>query len=62
MADQHAKLDTTYTLRIPSGTKDMLDRLTDEQKAHLNNEIRLTMAKCLHDAAFDSSVYLCDKE
>jgi hypothetical protein len=62
MSLEHGKLDTTYTLRIPSGTKAMLDRLTDEQKTKLNNDLRLVMARALHDATFNPNDYLCDHD
>ena len=47
-----------FALRIPEVTKNELDKLTKYQKAKLNDEILITMAKVIHNAKFDPCLYL----
>lgn len=43
------KLTEYYAIRIPEKTKRMIDALPAEWQKKLRNEIRLTMAKVLHE-------------
>jgi hypothetical protein len=52
------KLDDNFTIRIPSCLKDHLDKLPEENKQHMQREIRTVMAKAVHDSKFDPSLYL----
>lgn len=56
------KLDETFTIRIPSCLKDHLDKLPEEHKQHMNKELRELMARSVHAAKFDSSLYLSSEE
>ncbi len=58
---QIGKLSATFTMRIPEPTKDSLDKLNSSFKKKLNEELLLVMARILHEAAFDPSVYLRDE-
>ncbi|MBW2066707.1 MAG: hypothetical protein JRJ03_17495 [Deltaproteobacteria bacterium] len=55
-----SKLNSLYTIRIPDGTKAMIDKLSPLWKKKLNEALRLTVAKVLHEANFDPNVYLND--
>ena len=48
-----AKLDAPYTFHIATVTKDMVERLNNEQKADLNRRLRLEIAKKLHEANYE---------
>jgi hypothetical protein len=53
-----AKLDSIFPLRIPSKLKEHLDFLSDEHKDRLYYRLRLEIAREVHAANFDPSVYL----
>ncbi|MBW1998594.1 MAG: hypothetical protein JRJ29_11590 [Deltaproteobacteria bacterium] len=53
-----SKLSSLYTMRIPDSTKTMIDKLSPLWKKKLNERLRLTIAKVLHEANFDPNVYL----
>ena len=52
------KLDAIFTIRIPGGTKAMIERLTLTWRAKMNEDVRETIARVLHEANFDKSIYL----
>ena len=52
------KLNEIYTLRVSENLKALTDKLSPEWKIKLNQEIRLTMAKVVHESRFDPSLYL----
>ena len=54
------KLENIFSLRIPSATKRMLDDLTTVEKAKLNEAVRNTIAKAIHESKFDPRLYLRD--
>ena len=58
---QTGKLTAMFPIRIPEITKQKLDKLNSPFKRKLNEELLLTMARILHEAAFDPSVYLQDE-
>ena len=51
-------LENIFSLRIPSATKRMLDDLSTVEKAKLNEAVRNTIAKAIHDSKFDAPLYL----
>jgi hypothetical protein len=51
-------LENIFSLRIPSATKRMLDDLSTVEKAKLNEAVRNTIAKAIHDSKFDARLYL----
>ena len=53
-----AKLDSIFPLRIPSKLKEHLDFLSDEHKDRLYYRLRLEIAREVHAANFDPSIYL----
>jgi len=55
---EQGKLDAIFTIRIPGGTKAMIERLNLTWRAKLNEDMRETIARVLHEANFDKSVYL----
>jgi len=52
------KLDEIYTLRISEFLKRKVDRLPAGAKDSLNWEIRIIIAKAIHDQEFDPRLYL----
>lgn len=60
MSDE-SKLDATYTFRLPSSTKAMVDKLVTDDKADLNRRLRVEIAKKLHEVNFDPAVYLSEE-
>jgi len=52
------KLTSEYTLRIPEITKFELDKLDPNQKLRMNHQIRVTIARAIHDSKFDPEQYL----
>ena len=58
---QTGKLTAVFPIRVPEITKQGLDKLNTSFKRKLNEELLLTMARILHEAAFDPSVYLKDE-
>lgn len=58
MTSEHGKLDDTYTFRIPSVTKHMLQNLPDEERWDLNRRLLLEVAKKIHESKFDARLYL----
>ena len=54
------KREITFSLRIPSATKRMLDDLTTVEKAKLNEAVRNTIARAIHESKFDPRLYLRD--
>ena len=57
-AFDQAKLDAIYTIRIPGGTKAMIERLNLTWRTKMNEDVRETIARVLHEANFDKSIYL----
>lgn len=52
------KREITFSLRIPSATKRMLEDLSSVQKTQLNRDILITIAKTIHESKFDARLYL----
>ena len=48
----------TISVRVPSITKNKVDKLNATQKKALNEAIIVTIARAIHDAEFDPSKYL----
>jgi hypothetical protein len=48
----------TYSFRLPADTKRMTEALSPPMKKKLTHELQITVARVLHEAAFDPSVYL----
>lgn len=48
----------TVSVRVPDVTKIGVDKLDAKQKKDLNEDILVTIARHLHNAAFDPSKYL----
>ena len=55
---EEAKKTAILSVRVADETKAMVDKLNDVWKKKLNHDLRLTVAKVLHEANFDPSVYL----
>ena len=55
---EQGKLDALFTVRIPTGTKSMVDKLDPTWKAKMHYDVRTTIAKVLHEAGFDRNLYL----
>ncbi len=51
------KCDAGFTVKIPTKTKYLLDKLSKEEKAALIEALKVTMASYLHDADFDPIIY-----
>jgi len=58
LTDEQGKLVEIYSFRIPATTKAMLDKLTADDKAELNNRLRECIARKLHEINFDPKLYL----
>lgn len=54
------KLTEVYTLKVPEMLKGMVDRLNPELKTKMNHEIRIIMAKIVHESKFRPEDYLGD--
>ena len=52
------KRDLIFQIRIPTVTKDFLEKLTTKQKTELNEKILLVMSETIHMANFDPKIYL----
>ena len=61
MSDEYSKNDAIYSFRIPEHTKAMTDKVPADKKADLNERLRITVARFLHDQNFDASLYLGEK-
>jgi len=55
---EYDKLTETFSFRIPEITKHKLDKLPPHFKKTLTHELLRTIARVLHDAEFDPTVYL----
>jgi len=55
------KRDSIFQIRIPTVTKDYLDKLSTKQKSELNEKILITIAKAIHMANFDPKLYLASE-
>ena len=56
--DEVDKLDATYSFRLPTYTKVLVDGLSAYWKSKLNQELLVAVAKVLHDSEFDPGRYL----
>lgn len=56
------KLTEIHTIRITSQLKTGQKKLTLEQSAAMNEELRIVMAKHIHMSNFDPKVYLGEDE
>ena len=56
------KLFESFSLRIPTITKEHLEKMPKKFKKKLNEEIMLVMARVIHESRFDPSDYLSTKE
>ncbi len=56
------KMTETYSLRIPDALKEMLDKLSTEQKHDLNQKLRVELARAVHASKFDARLYLGENE
>jgi len=52
------KCTETFAIRIPEVLKIHLDKLSIHQKRQLNEEILVCMARAVHSARFNATVYL----
>lgn len=57
MSDE-AKLQATYSFRIPYHIKAQVDCLPSDQKVILNRRLRVEVARAIHDSRFDPNYYL----
>ena len=56
------KLTSIYSLRISDHLKEMADKLTIDSPHPLNHQIRIDIAKAIHNEHFDEKVYLDEHE
>lgn len=52
------KREVPFTVKIPTKTKYLVDKLDREDKAALNDALLITITSFLHDDAFDPIIYL----
>lgn len=53
-----AKLISIYSFRITPKMKEEVENLSPILKSRLNEQLRLTLARVLHEASFDPKNYL----
>jgi hypothetical protein len=55
------KLLEVYPIKVPTCLKHHLEQLSDAEKSIMLSEVRLVMARHVHNSAakFDPSLYLC---
>jgi hypothetical protein len=56
------KLTEQYTLRVTPQIAEGSRKLTQEEKARMNHELRIIIAKHIHMSNFDPKIFLGDDE